>query len=163
MPQLNPEFFVSQLFWLTVFFSFLFIFLWKISLPRIANVLEKRQRKIDENLSSAKELQKQAMEIEEKINNQLIKTKQETDDQIKETINSLEDSVSSQLSSLDKELEIKVSKAEEELLKNRNSQMKDINEEIAKIVKLSVDKIAKIKLSDDDLNKSIEAHKEELN
>ena len=43
MPQLNPEFFLSQLFWLAVFFSFLFIFLWKVSLPRIATVLEKRQ------------------------------------------------------------------------------------------------------------------------
>ena len=50
MPQLNPEFFVSQLFWLAVFFSFLLIFLWRISLPRIANVLEKRHNKINENL-----------------------------------------------------------------------------------------------------------------
>ena len=66
MPQLNPEFFVSQLFWLAVFFTFLFVFLWRVSLPRIATVLEKRQNKIDESLSSAKELQEQAMEIEKK-------------------------------------------------------------------------------------------------
>ena len=63
MPQLNPEFFLSQLFWLAVFFSFLFIFLWKVSLPRIATVLEKRQNKINDNLSSAKELQEKAQEI----------------------------------------------------------------------------------------------------
>ena len=67
MPQLNPEFFVSQLFWLAVFFTFLLVFLWRVSLPRIATVLEKRQNKIDENLSSAKELQEKAMEIEKKI------------------------------------------------------------------------------------------------
>ena len=66
MPQLNPEFFVSQLFWLGVFFSFLLIFLWRVSLPRIANVLEKRQGKIDENLLLAKELQEQAQDIEKK-------------------------------------------------------------------------------------------------
>ena len=41
MPQLNPEFFVTQLFWLVVTFSFLLVFLWRISLPRIGNVLEK--------------------------------------------------------------------------------------------------------------------------
>ena len=75
MPQLNPEFFVSQLFWLAVFFTFLFVFLWRVSLPRIATVLEKRQNKIDENLSSAKELQEQAMEIEKKINDQINKAK----------------------------------------------------------------------------------------
>ena len=82
MPQLNPEFFISQLFWLAVFFTFLFVFLWRVSLPRIATVLEKRQNKIDENLSSAKELQEQAMEIEKKINDQINKAKLETDEKI---------------------------------------------------------------------------------
>ena len=105
MPQLNPEFFVSQLFWLAVFFTFLFVFLWRVSLPRIATVLEKRQNKIDENLSSAKELQEQAMEIEKKINDRINKAKLETDEKIKETINALQEDVSSQLSSLDKDLE----------------------------------------------------------
>ena len=119
MPQLNPEFFVSQLFWLAVFFTFLFVFLWRVSLPRIATVLEKRQNKIDENLSSAKELQEQAMEIEKKINDQINKAKLETDEKIKETINALQEDVSSQLSSLDKDLEKKVSDAEKEILKNR--------------------------------------------
>ena len=107
MPQLNPEFFVSQLFWLAVFFTFLFVFLWRVSLPRIATVLEKRQNKIDKNLSSAKELKKQAMEIENKINDQINKVKLETDEKIKKTINTLQEDVSSQLSSLDKDLEKK--------------------------------------------------------
>ena len=48
MPQLNPEFYISQLFWLVISFSFLFIFLWRISLPRIGNILEKRAIKINE-------------------------------------------------------------------------------------------------------------------
>ena len=82
MPQLNPEFFVSQLFWLAVFFSFLLIFLWRVSLPRIAIVLEKRQNKIDENLMLAKKLQEEAKEIEEKINSLINKAKQDTDDQM---------------------------------------------------------------------------------
>ena len=64
MPQLNPEFFVSQLFWLVVTFSFLFIFLWRISLPRIGNVLEKRDRKISDDLTTAKELQLEAQKIQ---------------------------------------------------------------------------------------------------
>ena len=88
MPQLDPEFFISQLFWLVVFFSFLLFFLWKVSLPRIAKVIEKRQNTIDENLSYAKELQEQAQKIENKINNQINQAKQDTDDQIKKTISS---------------------------------------------------------------------------
>ena len=159
MPQLDPEFFVSQLFWLAVFFTFLLVFLWRVSLPRIASVLEKRQNKIDENLSSAKELQEKAMDIEKKINDQINKAKLETDEKIKETINTLQEDVSSQLSLLDKNLEKKVSDAEKEILKNKDDQMKNINNEIANITKLTVGKITDIELSDNELNKVIETHK----
>ena len=163
MPQLNPEFFVSQLFWLAVFFTILFVFLWRVSLPRIATVLEKRQNKIDENLSSAKELQEQAMEIEKKINDQINMAKLETDKKIKETINVLQENVSSQLSSLDKDLEKKVSDAEKEILKSKDDQMKNINNELVNITKLTVGKITDIELSDNELNKVIETHKGNFN
>ena len=163
MPQLNPEFFVSQLFWLAVFFTFLLVFLWRVSLPRIATVLKKRQNKIDENLSSAKELQEQAMEIEKKINDQINKAKLETDEKIKETINALQEDVSSQLSSLDKDLEKRVSDAEKEILKSKDDQMRNINNEIANITKLTVGKITDIELSDNEINKVIESHKGTFN
>ena len=163
MPQLNPEFFVSQLFWLAVFFTFLFVFLWRVSLPRIATVLEKRQNKIDENLSTAKELQEQAMEIEKKINDQINQAKLENDEKIKETINDLQEDTSSQLSALDEELEIKVLDAEKEIIKNKDNQIKNINNEIANITKLTIGKITDIELSDSDINKVIETNKVSLN
>ena len=163
MPQLNPEFFVSQLFWLAVFFTFLFVFLWRVSLPRIATVLEKRQNKIDENLSTAKELQEQAMEIEKKINDQINQAKLETDEKIKNTINNLQKDASSQLFALDRELENKVLDAEKEIKKNKDNQIKNINNEIANITKLTLGKITDIELSDSDLNKVIETNKVSLN
>ena len=163
MPQLNPEFFVSQLFWLAVFFTFLFVFLWRVSLPRISKVLEKRQNKIDENLSSAKELQEQAMEIEIKINDQINQARLETDKKIKKTIIDLQEDASSQLSALDKELEKKLFDAEKEIRKNKDNQIKNINNEIANITKLTLGKITDIKISGSDLNKVIEINKVSLN
>ena len=163
MPQLNPEFFVSQLFWLAVFFTFLFVFLWRVSLPRIATVLEKRQNKIDKNLSSAKELKEKAIEIEKKINDQINQAKLETNEKIKKTINDLQEEASSQLSALDRELEKKVLDAEKEIIKNKDNQLKNINNEIANITKLTLGKITDIELSDSDLNKVIETNKVSLN
>ena len=163
MPQLNPEFFVSQLFWLAVFFSFLLIFLWRISLPRIATVLEKRHNKINENLSNAKELQEQAKEIEKNINLQINNAKQKTDEQIKKTISSLQDEVSSKLNTIDRELEEKISNSEKQIIKNRDSQMKNINDEIANITKITVAKISDLRLSDNDINQAIKIFKGKLN
>ena len=163
MPQLNPEFFASQLFWLAVFFSFLLIFLWRISLPRIATVLEKRHNKINENLSNAKELQEQAKVIEKNINLQINNAKQKTDEQIKKTISSLQDEVSSKLNTIDRELEEKISNSEKQIIKNRDSQMKNINDEIANITKITVAKISDLKLSDNDINQAIKIFKGKLN
>tara|TARA_Y100000768_G_C23972715_1_gene681373 strand:+ start:198 stop:689 length:492 start_codon:yes stop_codon:yes gene_type:complete len=163
MPQLNPEFFISQLFWLAIFFVFLLIFLWRVSLPRIASVLEKRQNKINDNLSTAKELQEKAQEIEKAINVQLNNAKNETDEKIKKTIVSLQEEVSLKLSSLDKDLEDKISKSEKEILQNKENQMKNITNEIKSITKITVAKISDINLSDNDVEKAVQSLKGSIN
>ena len=163
MPQLNPEFFISQLFWLAVFFSILFIILWRISLPRISLVLEKRQNKIDENLSLAKELQEQAQSVEQKINDQISKAKIESNEKIKKTISSLQDDLSSKLLLLDKELEQKMLNSEEEIIKNRDEQMKNIKTEVASITKITVAKISDLQLSENDINQAIKSNEGNLN
>tara|TARA_Y100000768_G_scaffold187097_1_gene140179 strand:+ start:241 stop:732 length:492 start_codon:yes stop_codon:yes gene_type:complete len=163
MPQLDPEFFISQLFWLVVFFSFLLFFLWKVSLPRIAKVIEKRQNTIDENLSFAKELQEQAQKIENKINNQINQAKQDTDDQIKKTISSLQDDVASKLTVLDKDLEDKISISEKVIMKNRDNEIKNIDKEILNITKITISKLTNIDLSDNEINSIIKSKKEAIN
>ena len=38
MPQLNPEFWAAQIFWLLLIFSMLYIVIWKIFLPKITDI-----------------------------------------------------------------------------------------------------------------------------
>ena len=40
MPQLNPEFWISQIFWLTLTFGILYLVLSKLILPKISDNLE---------------------------------------------------------------------------------------------------------------------------
>ena len=53
MPQLDPEFWISQIFWLVVTFGILLIVLSKFILPKIRNNLETRKSKIMENIEIA--------------------------------------------------------------------------------------------------------------
>ena len=64
MPQLNPEFWVSQIFWLVITFGTLLIVLSKFILPKISNNLEARKSQILENIETA---EKQREESEKKI------------------------------------------------------------------------------------------------
>ena len=53
MPQLNPEFWISQIFWLTLTFGVLYIILSKFILPKISANLELRKSQIQENVEAA--------------------------------------------------------------------------------------------------------------
>jgi len=53
MPQLNPEFWVSQIFWLTITFGILYVVLSKLILPKISLNLELRKSQIQDNIEAA--------------------------------------------------------------------------------------------------------------
>ena len=53
LPQFNPEFFSSQLFWLAVTFFGLYMFLSKVALPRIGEVVDARRGRIQRDLNEA--------------------------------------------------------------------------------------------------------------
>lgn len=53
MPQFDFSTFPTQLFWLVVSFTTLYLILWRTALPKISGVLEARQRKIDDDLDRA--------------------------------------------------------------------------------------------------------------
>ena len=64
MPQLNPEFWISQIFWLTLTFGILYVVLSKLILPKISNNLESRKSQILENIEAA---EKQREDSETKL------------------------------------------------------------------------------------------------
>ena len=63
MPQLDPTTFAPQLFWLVVTFVLLYLVMWKIAIPRIGEVLQNRQKRIDSDLEKAGELKKEAESV----------------------------------------------------------------------------------------------------
>lgn len=62
LPQLNPEWFASQVFWLAVHFIALYIIAAKLILPRLAKSLGNREQRISGDIEQADRLQKQATE-----------------------------------------------------------------------------------------------------
>ena len=63
MPQLNPESFSSQIFWLFVFFSLLLFIMHFFFLPKIKNIRFKRNETIDTYLNETKELNKKIEDL----------------------------------------------------------------------------------------------------
>mgnify|MGYP001289777050 CR=1 FL=1 len=163
MPQLNPEFFVTQLFWLIVTFSFLLVFLWRISLPRIGNVLEKRQSKIDKDLTEAKELQLEAEKIQGTIEDQLRKARENALEIIKSSSTSLQDKAEEELKKLDKDLNDKINSSAELIEKNKNESVSQIQDQINEITQLTLSKIASFDVSKEEIKSAITNANRSLN
>ena len=156
MPQLNPEFFVTQLFWLVVTFSFLLVFLWRISLPRIGSVLEKRERKINEDLTAAKELQIEAEKIQNIIEKQLKQARSDALEMIKTSSTSFQDKAQVELTKLEKELDAKINESSEVIEKSKRESVTQIQSQINEITKLTLSKIASFDVSDNEIKHAVD-------
>ena len=61
MPQLEQiDTYLSQIIWLVISFGVLYIVMWKAALPRVADVLQERQQRIDDDLERAEKLKIEA-------------------------------------------------------------------------------------------------------
>ena len=162
MPQLNPEFFISQLFWLFISFSFLFIFLWRISLPRIGIVIEKRANKISEDIKYAKEFQAEAEEIQNKIYIKLRQAKLDTSDLIKDASNKLQSHTAIELEKVDIKINKKLEDTALEVQKNKMEAFDQINNQIYNITKLTLSKISDIKAEDSEIKNIVKNIQEKV-
>ena len=115
MPQLNPEFWVSQIVWLVLTFGFLYIVLSKLILPKISDNLESRKSQILENIETAelqrKESEKKIKEFEKIILESKLKAKNHFNEVRQKT---LED-ISNKRIVLEKDIDKEISAAEEEI------------------------------------------------
>ena len=76
MPQLEQvEFFISQLFWLGVFFVILFLVLTYFTLPKIRAFLNKRDEFVQSHISKQDELIKKAEQLLENYEKKLNEAK----------------------------------------------------------------------------------------
>ena len=64
LPQLDVATYPSQLFWLLLSFVALYLLLSKVALPRVSEILESRQERIDNDLAKAQQLRDEAATVQ---------------------------------------------------------------------------------------------------
>ena len=127
MPQLNPEFWVSQIFWLTLTFGILYLVLSKLILPKISANLELRKSQIQENIEAA-EKQRESSESKLKEYDEIIsKGKIEAKNIFKDSRDKAIKNINIKREALDEQINEEIRKVEEEIIKLKKSAPDRIN------------------------------------
>jgi F-type H+-transporting ATPase subunit b len=127
MPQLNSEFWVSQIFWLTITFGILYVVLSKFILPEISANLEVRKSQILDNIEAA-EKQREESELKIEEYEKIVQSsKNEAKNYFKQAREKLLKDINLKKDSLDRELNLEIQNGESEIQELRDRAPEKIN------------------------------------
>ena len=127
MPQLNPEFWISQIFWLTLTFGILYIVLSKLILPKISENLESRKSQILENIEAAEKQRENSEEKLKEYEKIVSKGKFEAKNIFNQVREKALRDINAKKEVLDKQIDDEIRKAEQEIKSLRDSAPDKIN------------------------------------
>jgi len=127
MPQLNPEFWASQIFWLILIFSSLYIMMWKIFLPKITDSIENRKSRIINDLNETQKLKENAEKKLREYNKIIEDTRKEAKMKIEDNKKKLENDIKSKKQKFNEEIEKELMSVEKEIKSLKKSSISSIN------------------------------------
>jgi len=149
MPQLNPEFWTAQIFWLILIFSILYLIIWKIFLPKITYSVENRKSRIVSDINEAQKLKENAEKKLKEYNEIIENSKKEAKKIITDGKKKLDEDIKNKRQKFSDEIEKELINAEKEIKNLKKQSIKNINE-IAAITSAEIIK----QIVDTEVNKS---------
>ena len=127
MPQLNPEFWISQIFWLTLTFGILYIVLSKLILPKVSANLELRKSQIQDNIEAAEKQRKDSESKLKEYDDIIFKSKLEAKNIFKDSREKVIKDINNKKETLENQINEEIKKAEKEIEGVKKSAPEKIN------------------------------------
>ena len=127
MPQLNPEVWISQIFWLTLTFGILDGVLSKLILPKISANLELRKSQIQENIEAAEKQRENSETKLKEYDDIILKSKLKAKNIFKDAREKATKDINLKRETLEKQIDAEIKKAEQEINFLKKSAPEKIN------------------------------------
>lgn len=127
MPQLNPDYWVSQIFWVILIFGTLYVILWRTILPKINENLENRKAQILTDLDNAQKFEDKSKEKLSDYNKILNQAKQEAKKILDATKTKVNRDIENKKNQFNLEIKKEIEKAEKEIKTLKLSSIENIN------------------------------------
>ena len=158
MPQLNPEFWISQIVWLVITFGILFIVLSKFILPKISDNLETRKSQILENIENAEKQREESEKKLKEFDKIIVESKNKAKNLFNDARQKVLDDINKKKAALEKNIDNEVNAAEQEI----DQLKKSSHEKITKIAIETSSDLVKQLIGEEVNNSSISAIVEDL-
>ena len=163
MPQLNPEFWAAQIFWLILTFSSLYLIIWKVFLPKITLSIENRKFRVVNDLDEAQKLKENAEKKLNEYNKIIEESKKEAKKIIEDSKKKLDRDIENKKQKFNDEIEKELLAAEKEIKDLKKSSISNINniaaetsaEIIKQIINIEVNKSSVSAIVDDVVKRKV--------
>ena len=166
MPQLNPEFWTAQIFWLILIFASLYLIIWKIFLPRITYSIENRKSRVVNDLVETQKLKENAEKKLKEYNEIIEKSKNEAKKIIDDNKKKLDKDIENKKKKFSDEIEKELIATEKKIKDFKESSIANISniaaetsvEVIKQIINIEVNKSSVFAIVNDIVKKKVEKH-----
>ncbi|WP_417820167.1 F0F1 ATP synthase subunit B' [Terasakiella sp.] len=155
MPQLDVTTFAPQIVWLVITFLAMYFIMAKVALPRIAEVLDERQTRIDDNLAKAAALKVEAEQAAAAYEQSLAEARSKAQDEVKVVIDQANAAQAKAQEELAAKLDKKLSEAEARIADAKNKALANITEVSADVAKATVEKLSGVSVDDAAVNAAV--------
>ena len=156
MPQLNPEFWASQIFWLILIFSSLYIIIWKIFLPKITDSIENRKSRVIGDLNETQKLKENAEKKLGEYNKIIEDTKKDAKRIIENSKKKLENDINNKKQKFNEEIEKELMTIEKEIKSLKKSSISNINRIAVEISSEIIKQIVETKVNASNVSAIVE-------
>lgn len=141
LPQFDPTWFASQVFWLGVSFAILYLFFSKKTLPDISSVIENRKNHIQADIETAEKLTAQADEVHEGYQADLEKAQAKAMKALYDSEAKMKEKAAKTFDEFRERSEKEMKDAEKRILNSKNAAMNDMNMIAAETASIAIEKI----------------------
>lgn len=157
MPQLDPSSFSPQLIWLGITFVALYIIMSRFALPKVGEVLEERQRKIDRDIDRANSLKEEADQVRQAYEKEVADARGQAQGLLRETGDNLAAQTREREQAQAAEDARRIEEAEAAIATKRQEALSHVRGISVDVVKAAASRVAGLDVNDDAAGAAVDA------
>jgi len=156
LPQLNPDSFASQLFWLFLSFGVFYLLMSRVALPKVRLALEERDRRISSDLEKAEELKREAETILADYEKALSEARSKASALLSEASDKAAKDAAERSAALDDKLNKRLKEAEERIATAKSEALENLRGVAGEAAQAALGKLTGLEATDKQLEAAID-------